>query len=158
MKKTLIVVAILIATATIAHADDARLNAGSQNQIYNNQPLTGGSGERTVVAVEEFVNAIIQIAKGPTPIYQVPAIIVPREYSKNEQDAMAGLQTQPFCGYFGANYIADYKDATNGILVVKGNIQIILPNDGYTRTVEQKGNKIIIHNVNLNKDLVVGIM
>ena len=145
MRKALLTVMAAMVLSTCAYAGDAILSVGSQPQIYNNHRLSGSTGERGVTAVAEMINAIIQTAKEPAPIYQVPAIIVPR------------YGDQPFAGYFGANYIADYKDATNGLLVVKGNIQILLPNDGYARTVEQKGNLIIITNVNTGKKMTVKI-
>ena len=128
---------------TVAYADSVL--SASQAQIYNNQPLSGSNGERAAVAIAEMINALIQTAKQPAPIYQVPAIIVPQ------------FGEQPFCGYYGSNYVADYKDAVNGILVVKGNIQIILPSDGFTRTVEQEGNKISITNLDTGKVMRVKI-
>ena len=134
MRKTVLAVMAVVIFTNAAYAES-----------FNNQPLTGSTGERATVAIAEMVNALIQISKGPAPIYQVPAIIVPR------------YGDQPFAGYFGANYVADYKDATNGLLVVKGNIQIILPNDGNSRTVEQKGNVIIITNVNTGLKMTVKV-
>ena len=157
MKKTIIAVIIGMVITGTAYAQEHHLDSNGGTQYYNNRPLTGGTGEQTAVAIAEMVNAIIQVSKSPTAIYQVPAIIIPREPSKEEAYVQKGFIAQPFCGYFGANYLSSYLDATNGILVVKGNIQILLPNDGYTREVEQKGNKIIIHNVNTGKDMVVKI-
>jgi hypothetical protein len=72
MKRIVLLATIILAIETTASADSV-FSAGSQNQVYNNQPLTGSKRERGVVAVAELVGALLATAK-PASIYQVSVI------------------------------------------------------------------------------------